>query len=62
MGSESVWNEIGWHAEASHLYYSAGWLFESEQDAMLSSLQKLGRGDKLGAGREGKGQVYVREG
>jgi hypothetical protein len=37
-------SEIGWHAEASYLYYSAGWLFESEQAAMLS-LQKSSRGD-----------------
>jgi hypothetical protein len=35
-GFESVWNEIRWLAGASHLYYSAGWLFESEQAAMLS--------------------------
>ena len=28
--------DMGWHEEASHLYYSAGWLFESEQAAMLS--------------------------
>ncbi len=46
--------EIGWQAEASHLYYSAGWLFEPEQAAM-SSLHKSGRGDKLGAERRGAG-------
>jgi hypothetical protein len=28
--------EMGWHADASHLYYSAGWWFESEQAATLS--------------------------
>jgi hypothetical protein len=33
---------MGLHAEASHLYYSVGWLFESEQGAMII-LQKLGR-------------------
>jgi hypothetical protein len=43
VGFESVWNETGWHDEASHLYYSAGWLFESEQAVMLS-LQKAGAG------------------
>ena len=39
-------DEMGWHEEASHLYYSAGWLLEPEQ-AVRMSLHRSSRGDKL---------------
>ena len=64
MVFESVWSEkleIGWHEDASYLYYSAGWLIESEQAGMLS-LHKSSRGDQLGEQPQGMREVNVRGG